>query len=504
MSVDRSNGSPGRAVTGSGARELREFIAVGWELCEASGELTACLTKTDAPSRNDIQSLKNQLRAAGYDAFDMAEAALPDILKHINAGQTGRYHVATRRDANVSIAVSDDAMEARISTSPCFGGLPLTEQRIIQAIDQAGIVRARCDRHVIEQALSARAVSDLLLARGTPMQRGRDARFVPLVEGVIKRPLVEDRAGRVDFHDIHEFTFVAVGDALMRLEPPTPGVSGADVYGRAIPAEPGNALAFPGSLQGAMLDPNDPHLLVAAIRGHPVVMANAVHVDNVLTLDNVDIASGNVTFEGSLVVRGEVGSGASIDVTGDVQIKGVVDRASIVAGNDIEIGGGVFGEETCDGEDCGFAAQLSAGGSVTAKFLSCVLVRAENVVSVREYISHSTVIGKLAVRIGQDGGKGALIGGDCHSDAEVRVNILGTDANVPTAVSVGQGTGLDSVYPGEARGAAHKRPEARVLVKQRAYPNARITINGRVLKLRMQVDGGCFVCRDAAVTLTEA
>jgi len=65
-------------------------------------------------------------------------------------------------------------------------------------------------------------------------------------------------------------------------------------------------------------------------------------------VENVDINSGNITFDGSLEVKGDVAEGMTIDVTGDVYIQGGVERAAVKAGHNIKVGGGIFGVEDAE------------------------------------------------------------------------------------------------------------------------------------------------------------
>ena len=542
---------------------MAEFVQVDWELCKSTGELFAVVSRTDVETPVDALSLNNALQSHGYHGFSMATGAMEALVRDIDQKGPGRYLVAQRMDADVTIAVSADAMLATITTTPSLGGKRLTEARLRAAIEAHDIVFAVCDEAAIAEVLSKDSVTDLPIATGTPMVSGEDSRFVPLVESVVNVPLTEDAAGRVNFREILEFRSVDPGTPLMRLESPSAGTHGSDVFGRVIPAEPGVALSFPSSVPGAAVAPDDPTLLLAEINGHPLVLDDCVQVDNVLTLDAVDVATGNVSFGGSVLVKGDVASGARIEATGDVVVKGIVDKATIKAGNNIEIGGGVFGEEVCEGEVCEFAAHLTAGGSISALFMSSAFVSAAKLVIVKEYIAHCNVNGKRGIHLGQEGGKGCVIGGKCRSDTEVLANVIGTDANVPTSVAVGyrpklrrryrelegrlsklleEQTALQATLQHEQAKAdlldaaarreagriantlkvwdadiarigkdilrARKRIDAlehaRVIVKRELHPNAVLKINGQTLKIKAPREyAACYVCRGSAVQVID-
>ena len=539
-----------------------ESLQVDWELCESTGELFAVLSPAELESPVDPRSVSDSLVSGGFGDFCMVDGAIDQVVGQIGQGAPGRVLVGQRLDAQVEISVSDDAMRATISTTPCYGGKALTEHRLRAALAAQNISYDICNPESIAQALSGEAVTNLPLAEGTPMERGHDSRFVPLVESVINVPLAEDATGRVNFREILEFTAVDPGTPLMRVESPSAGQNGADVYGRVIPAEPGEALTFPSSVQGATVDPQDPSLLVAEINGHPLVRDDCVEVDDVLTLDAVDVSTGNVAFGGSLLIKGDVASGSNIQATGDIVVKGIVDRATVRAGNDIDVGGGVFGEEVCEDDVCEFAAHLTAGGNIRAQFMSGVFASAARVVAVKEYIAHCNVNGKRGIHLGQEGGKGYIIGGKCRSDKEIVANVVGTDANVPTAVAVGYRSKLRRRYGDlkrqlsklmdeqdamratlenektrgktssatrrnnrrivntlrlwdktiarigrdivRARGRIDALEHARVVVKQELHPNTLLKINGQSLKIKAPRNyGGCYVCRGQAVQMVD-
>ena len=72
--------------------------------------------------------------------------------------------------------------------------------------------------------------------------------------------------------------------------------------------------------KGAAPSADDPDLLIAVTPGQPVLHDNCVVVNPVIEVANVDLESGNITFEGTVKVLGEkVGlfANARIDAAGD-------------------------------------------------------------------------------------------------------------------------------------------------------------------------------------------
>ena len=55
------------------------------------------------------------------------------------------------------------------------------------------------------------------------------------------------------------------------------------------------------------------------------------------------MASGNIQFDGSVVIQGDVAKGMSVKATGDIEVAGIVEMASLEAGGNITVKSGVIG-----------------------------------------------------------------------------------------------------------------------------------------------------------------
>jgi uncharacterized protein (DUF342 family) len=277
--------------------------------------------------------------------------------------------------------------------------------------------------------------------------QGKDAVYIPLVESETITPPDVDDHGVANLANTHQFLVVDINTPLMKRVPPTEGKPGMDVTGKEMKPAPGKDAGFATNLTGIAISPEDPNLLIAAIKGHPVGLKNGVNVDPTLHVDNVDVNTGNITFDGSLEVKGEVAAGMTIDVTGDVCIQGCVERAAIKAGHSIKVAGGIWGGEETErpGEES-IEYHIKAGSDIKAKFVHLSALAAENDIVVNEYISHSYVKSGNQLLVGQDTGKGIVFGGECEALHRVAMNQLGNNAHIPTHVTAGKLSELTKVY----------------------------------------------------------
>jgi len=384
------------------------------------------------------ESIKGKLEEAGYKSLTLNPKTISEVLAKAQQGNECTIALKTLVDATVSVRIASDKRQAYVTLTTADGGQPLTVDMITHAIAEAGVSDSLVDQEMVNQAYQRQSVQDMCIAQATLPIRGKDAVYTPLVESETIAPPDVDDQGVADMLSTHQFFIVDVGTLLMKRVPATVGEVGLDVTGTEMKPVPGNDPGFTKNLTGVEISPEDPNALFATVKGHPVVVKNGVNIDSTLHVDNVDVNTGNITFDGSLEVKGEVAAGMTIDVTGDVFIKEGVERATIKAGHSIKIGGGIFGGEDAERPDEEIIEyKINAGLDIEAKFVHLSTLRAKNNIVVKEYISHSYVKSGNQLLLGQEAGKGIVFGGQCEALHRVAMNQLGNEAYLPTHVTVG-------------------------------------------------------------------
>ena len=149
-------------------------------------------------------------------------------------------------------------------------------------------------------------------------------------------------------------------------------------------------------------------------------------VEQLLQIDgDIDNSVGNLDVIGSVTVKGNVLEGFSIKATGDIRVSGSVAGATLTAGGNIHIIGGMNGN---------FKGKLDAGGTVSSKYLENCYVSSSGTVKA-ESIINSTVISSDKVIAST--GRGAIIGSTITSFKGVEAKVLGNERNLPTKMTVG-------------------------------------------------------------------
>lgn len=163
---------------------------------------------------------------------------------------------------------------------------------------------------------------------------------------------------------------------------------------------------------------------------------NGVSVEQVLRLKNVSIASGNVTFDGTVHVDGEVLPGMKVHATGDIVVSGVVDGGELDAGGDIRVAGGIIAQ-----------AKVRAGGSVAARFVESAHVYAGTTIAIDDTALQSDLQAINTIVIGiKSTQRGRLAGGSARAMLLVRVPILGAATGGMTSVQLGVNPVLEAQY----------------------------------------------------------
>lgn len=383
--------------------------------------------------------VRQALAAAGYGAWAVLADGVARLLTAYNLGTAaGQEDVARRVDAQCTVQLARDHMSASVTTTRAMGGAPLTRDRILRALRDAGITHGVIEEE-IEAVLGRPEVSGHVVARGLPPRAGEDARFEPLVHADGEHAPLRREDGTVDYRATTLIPIVEAGQALMRRIPPTSGKAGHDVLGRVLPARGGRDRSFSGNLKGTRIDPGKPDLLVADWPGIPRFSAAGVTVEPSLMLDAVDLTTGNIRFDGSITVRGDIVSGMRVELTGDLAVHGVIEAADVSAGGNVVVNGGIIGQDVEAGAAETLAADaytIRAGGLVQARHVENARIEARDI-EIQDSVAHSMLRASGTITVGRGTRKGHLIGGTAHAVSGIRVAVLGSPNASHTHVVVG-------------------------------------------------------------------
>lgn len=431
--AQQESSSNGRQEAGAGAAHA----TVSLDFDAADGVLIGRIVTSDEPVHLGLGDLQQQVEDQGFSELNFQPDALMGLIRRMQQRDFGDYVIATRSDAEITVAPTVDRLQALLTTTRPYGGEPVTEARLDEAIAAARIRRDTVLPEALAAALEGHPVTNLVIAEGQAPVSGADSQVELLVDLDAETAVPKENAqGRVDHYSVRDFVIVEAGTPLLQRHAATRGVPGHDVFGKTITARDGKEIPLPKDMAGVMTDPADPMRLLAEYKGHPVAIPGGIRVDKTLLLEHVDLRTGNIDFDGSVLVTGDVSAGVTVTATGDITVKGSVERAFLDAGCDLHVAHGVTGSEVAM-QGGVRDIRIEAGRDVTAGFISGIHVRAGRDILIKEYLNHCDAFAVCRILVGQNGGRGILVGGHSHACQGVVVKAAGTPANVVTHISVG-------------------------------------------------------------------
>ncbi len=408
-------------------------IGLSFRLERETGVLFAAVAPDPAARPVDEPWLNARLAEEGYGRLRFVPMAITGLLAQYNSGaRVEAMKIAECVDAELSIAISPDGLFATLRIVAAQGGKPVSKADVLAELAGKGVTEGIL-LDDINRAIAAGAADGVVIARGRAAVPGEDGRLESLVTQVRSRVPRMTETGQIDFRDLGDILTVQPGEALMLRRGPTAGVDGVTVLGQAIVAAPGKEVMFAGNLSGARIDPDNPDRLLAEIAGQPVEVAGGMIVEPVYTVQAVNMASGNIKFDGSVVVRGDVAAGMSIQATGDIEIGGTADPCTLDAGGSIVIKGGALGglgrKELTD-------STIRCGGCFTAAYAQQARIEAGDSIFIDDMAMQCDLAAGNHIRVGNKR-RGHIIGGRALATLSITGKVLGSPNRIGTELEVG-------------------------------------------------------------------
>ncbi len=384
----------------------------------------------------DTAALKTLLAQAGYGDFLLHEEAVASASRDCNSTQEPFDRlVAQRSDAAIQVLIAPDEMAADISLTPAHGGKAVAMEDLMRALVEAGVLFG-VDEAALQQAWAGGRSEPVRVARGVSPEDGIDTVFEELIPQPIDRAPKLDENGLIDYREHGDIAMVQSGAPLMRRIPPTPGVVGHSIRGRVLAPHAGHDEPFAPGLAGAQVASDDPNLLQAAVSGMPVRVKSGIMVEPILRVAEVNMTTGNIHYEGTVQIDGDVLQSMKVQASGDIVVGGMVDGGLLEAGGNIKVTGGVIAH-----------AKLRAGGSVSARFAQGAHIYAGTVIALDDMALECELQSLNQIIIGAAAPKrGRLIGGSATAMMLIKTPLLGSAKAGVTQLVLGANPELEAKY----------------------------------------------------------
>lgn len=333
---------------------------------------------------------------------------------------------SSNTDQLISIEITPDNMKAYLEVDPPQEGQKWpTYADLMRKINEAGIIYG-IKEVVVKRIVQEKITSSILIAEGKPAQRGIDAKIKYLFETDRLQLIPKElEGGRVDHRELSLIQNVKKGQAVAERTPPTPGIPGYNIKGDEIAPTPGKDVLI--SLGKNVAWDEKKLLLRATNDGEPNLVGKRISVQTLHQVNsNVGYGTGNIDFNGSVYVRGDVENGFTVKATGDVVVTGNIDGGLVYADGNITINGGIVGQDK---------SVIKCNGDLVARYIDHAQVDVGGDIKVRDTILHSQVNSGRKVILG--GRKGIMMGGIVRAEDEIDAQIIGSRMGTITEIEVG-------------------------------------------------------------------
>ncbi|MDI6703098.1 MAG: FapA family protein [bacterium] len=362
------------------------------------------------------------LTSIDFDLINLATEEASSVPVKIGEGQAVEL-----KEGKLIVEISEDKMSAYLTIVPPQGirGF-ITLSDVKEELKKKGVVFGVDEQSITEMLENEDYNRPILVAQGKPPVSGSDA----VINYRFKRERVfrpkELKDGRVDFRELGFIQNVKEGEVLATKIPPTKCTPGMTVTGQEILGKDGEDFSIPAGKNTEISE--DGLELRATVSGQVIWSAGKVNVESVCEIKgDVGVQTGNIEFIGNIVIGGNIRDGYSVKATGDIEVKGSIEKAMVEAGGDIIVQNGILGRG---------GGKVTAGADIIAKFIENGNVEAKGDIFITEAIMHSQV--DAGGRVVVYGGKrGVILGGRIRAKEGVNARTIGSWTETETEIEVG-------------------------------------------------------------------
>lgn len=366
------------------------------------------------------------------------------------------------------ITISNDKMSADIHCKKTSEeiDIQLKNPLLIQFLNDNQI-NFGIDKKAIDLLLNKASLEEfpITIAKGKFPVAGVDGEITFIQEG---RSIVS-RGDNWNFRDIMQASTVNAGDKLAVITLPTEGQNGMDVQGTTLARKPGKIVTLQAGKN--VIYKAEDRAFYAIKDGQVKVSEQYIEVDEVYTVnETLSMKTGDLNFVGSIVIRGDVPTGSTVEATGDIMIYGIVEAATIIAG------GSIYITEGLSGLGKGY---IKAEQDIYIGYINQGIAEAEQSIYVENSIMHSKCIAKEHIFCQH----GNIIGGSISVGKSIESGDVGNRLSTETSINLGLKKEIDDKQTNlesekEVLTATLKKLEiiGKKLMSSQAHPDAKTRI----------------------------
>lgn len=281
----------------------------------------------------------------------------------------------------------------------------LTQEHVTTGILEDAL-KSIAENHIYDQAV--------LVAKGTLARNGIDGTIKDYYQRVLQLEFEEDENGSVDYKNLNNIQSIKEGEVICEINSAIPGENGMTIDGQPYPCTiKGTDIPIPAGRNTMLTE--DRTLLISQRTGHVTFVNGKFNVDPILKINgNIDNSTGNLDYDGDILISGDIRNGFSVKASGSIDIRGSVEGAQITAKGPIKIASGMSGNGR---------GVLTSDSDVKCRYLEHCTVSAGGSVYAESIINSK-------IESGQDivvtSGVGAIIGGSLLAANNINARVIGS------------------------------------------------------------------------------
>ena len=339
----------------------------------------------------------------------------------------GEYNHEPAADAIFVIDVSSDELKATATINPpSIGGADVTVEQIKKALTQQGVVAGISDEKIQALVDKPDYNEPVVVAEAVLPIDGKDAYITYNFETDRSKIRAKQAAnGQVDFKELNLIQNVVEGQPLAQKILAEQGKAGKTLYGRYLEAKNGRDIQLPLG-KNVRVD-SDGRTILADANGQVLLINDKICVEPIMEVDGVNIKTGNITFLGTVIVKGAVEDGFNVKASGNIEVSGTVGKCTLESDGDIIVSSGIIGRDE---------GKIVCGGSLWAKFIQNTTVQVEENIIVTDSIMNSEVSAQKKIIL--NGKRAQITGGNVFATECVLAKNIGSEGGgTETTISVG-------------------------------------------------------------------
>lgn len=273
----------------------------------------------------------------------------------------------------------------------------------------------------IEKLIQKVDINDfpMLIAEGINKEDGLDGK----IDYAILISTEVDHSFSGDFKDVMRLPLVDKDMKIATLIPPTKGKNGMTVTGKEIKAHQGKTKLLRAGKNIQFRKDNQS--FYALENGLVSFYNHTLHIDTVYEVnETLSMRTGNIDFNGSVIIRGDVPSGYTVRATGDVKVYGLLEAVNIYSGGSVYVSEGISGLKK---------GVIEAKEDVFIGYVNQGIVRAGRNLHVENSILHSDCSARSSITCY----RGNIIGGTLFAGQSIEAKDIGNHMQTTTTLVLG-------------------------------------------------------------------